>query len=432
MKIKFDKQQQYQLDAIRAVVDVFDGQPTTDGAFAIPLEAGTQGFLTELGFGNRLRIEPQHVFENVRSIRRRNRITAGEPYDGMAFSIEMETGTGKTYTYLRTIHELHTKYGFTKFIIIVPSVAIREGVLKTLEMTREHFEDIYERHPFDYWVYDSKRLSTLRQFATSTHLQILVMNLDAFNKKENNVIHREHDRLSGHKPIEFIRNTCPIVILDEPQNMESQTAREAIESLNPLCTLRYSATHRRMYNLLYRLGPVQAYQMKLVKRIEVNTVTDFPAFNRPYVRLESITAAKSKITATLTIDVQGKYGPVRKAVSLSKSKSSSAPDLYDLSKQREAYRGYIVDVIDAGKGVLTFANGVTLQVGQQIGAPLDDIMRMQIRETVHEHLEKELSVLEHFSEGKRVKVLSLFFIDRVAHYTEADGKIRRWFEESYR
>ncbi|MFX4301632.1 DEAD/DEAH box helicase family protein [Alicyclobacillus tolerans] len=427
MKIKFDKQQQYQLDAIQSVVDIFDGQPKAAGLFELRLDAGFGGLLTELGFGNELLIDWKTIVSNVERIQTRNGITQAEPYNGMDFSLEMETGTGKTYVYLRTIHELHAKYGFTKFIIVVPSVAIREGVMKNLEITREHFEDIYGRQPFDYWVYDSKRVSSLRQFSTSNQLQILVINIDAFNKKSNNVIYRENDRLSGNKPIKFIQSTRPIVILDEPQNMESTQAKEAIASLNPLCTLRYSATHRKMYNLLYRLGPVKAYEMKLVKRIEVDSVIDDPDFNHPFIRLESITPTKTKITAKLTMDVQGDNGPSRKTVSVSRN----GTDLYDVSNNRAAYQGYIVDHIDAGNGYIAFTNGITIYVGQAIGAHQDDVMRVQIQETVKEHLEKELRVYKEFPEGKRLKVLSLFFIDRVANYAEEDGKIRKWFDKAY-
>lgn len=427
MKIKFDRNQQYQIEAVQAVVNIFDGQPQAAGQFEMSVGAGFGGLMTELTFGNNLSIDWDTIKNNVPSIQHRNGINQSEFHEGMDFSIEMETGTGKTYVYLRTIHELHATYGFTKFIIVVPSVAIREGVMKNLQITREHFEDIYNRHPFDYLMYDSKKVSSLRQFATSNQLQILVINIDAFNKKANNVIYRNNDRLSGYKPIEFIKDTNPIVILDEPQNMESVPAREAIASLNPLCTLRYSATHRRMYNLIYRLGPVKAYEMNLVKRIEVNSVVDDPDYNQPFIRVESIAVTKSKVTAKLKIDVQGNKGPIRKTVSVSKG----GVDFYDLSNGREAYRGYIVDQIDAGGGYIAFTNGLIMEIGQVTGEHQDDVMRVQIYETVREHLEKELRVLQEFPEGKRLKVLSLFFIDRVANYARSDGKIRKWFEMAY-
>lgn len=181
----------------------------------------------------------------------RNELSRSETLEGLDFSVEMETGTGKTYVYLRTLYELRRRYGFKKFIIVVPSVAIREGVLKNLDLTRDHFADLYGNVPIDSWIYDSSGVSRLRQFAASDQLQILILNIDAFNKKDIAVIHRENDRLSGRRPIEFIQATRPIVVIDEPQNMETETARAAIASLDPLCTLRYSATHRKLYNLLY-------------------------------------------------------------------------------------------------------------------------------------------------------------------------------------
>ncbi|ABO49060.1 type III restriction enzyme, res subunit [Desulforamulus reducens MI-1] len=427
MKIKFDSNQQYQLDAIQAIVDVFKGQPRSQGKFEVDLMGLSSGMFNELGVGNHLTPDEDTILANLKEIQEQNGIPQAEALDGMNFSVEMETGTGKTYVYLRTIHELYAQYGFTKFIIVVPSVAIREGVLKNLSITKEHFQGIYGNQPFDYWVYDSKRVSSLRQFASSNQLQILVINIDAFNKKENNVIHKENDRLSGRKPIEFIQATQPIVIVDEPQNMESTQAKEAIQSLNPLCTLRYSATHRHIYNLLYRLDPVKAYDMKLVKRIEVDSVLEEDNFNQPYIRVESIKATKTKITAKLTIDCKQADGVKRTSVSISKN----GTDLYELSGNRELYQGYIVDHIDAGSQYIAFTNGVVLNTGQQMGGYNDDIMKVQIRETVKEHLEKELHIYRNLPEGKRLKVLSLFFIDKVANYDDAEGKIRLWFEEVY-
>ena len=252
MKIQFDGSQQYQLDAIHAVMDVFEGQPLASGAFEIRLDITTDtgGLFTELGRGNHLTLTDEALFANTRKVQKRNGIPESEALAGMHYSVEMETGTGKTYVYLRTIHELHRCHGFSKFIIVVPSVAIREGVMASLRLTQEHFATLFGNSPIDSWVYDSRQVSRLRQFAAATSLQVLVINIDAFNKQANNVIHRENDRLSGRKPIEFIQAARPIVIMDEPQNMESAPAREAIASLNPLCTLRYSATHRNTYNLL--------------------------------------------------------------------------------------------------------------------------------------------------------------------------------------
>lgn len=427
MKLQFDSQQQYQLDAISAVADLFDGQPLAQGNYEVNFAVFADGMLSEFGYGNQLLLDEEAVFSNVQKVQRQNEIAVGSTLDGMHFSIEMETGTGKTYVYLRTIMELQHKYGFRKFIIVVPSVAIREGVLKNLQLTREHFQAIYENQPYDYHVYDSKRISALRQFAHSNKLQILVMNIDAFNKKENNIIHKENDRLSGRRPIEFIQATNPIVIIDEPQNMESAQAKAAIDSLNPLCTLRYSATHRNTYNLLYRLDPVKAYDWKLVKRIEVDSVMDDPDFNQPYMRLDSVAATKTKLTAKLTIDVQKSGGPERKSITISKP----GVDLFEQSNGREQYKGYIIDHLDALHQSIAFTIGKSISVGQEIGGRTDEIMRVQIRETVKEHLEKELRIRQLLPEGRRLKVLSLFFIDKVAHYADEDGKIRRWFVEAY-
>jgi len=432
MKIQFDSQQQYQLDAVNAVVDVFDGQPLAGGQFETSLGIGFGGVMTEMGFGNQLELSSVEILTNVQTVQERHEIELVEPgadtplQYGMHFSVEMETGTGKTYVYLRTIHELNARYGFTKFIIVVPSVPIREGVLKNLEITKEHFQNLYGNQPSDYWVYNSKRVSNLRQFANSNQLQILVINIDAFNKKDISVIHKELDGLSGHRPIEFIQATNPIVILDEPQNMESDKAKEAIASLNPLCTLRYSATHKNLYNLLYRLDPVKAYDMRLVKQITVTSALEENSFNQPYVYLESIKATKTKITAKLTIDIQQQNSPTRKSVSISKN----GVDLYDLSGGRELYRGYIVDCIDAGFGYISFTNGVSLNIGETIGNYGDDLMKAQIRETIKEHLDKELAVKRQLPD-RPLKVLSLFFIDRVVNYAATDGKLRQWFIEIY-
>lgn len=441
MKIKFDSNQLYQLDAINAVVDVFDGQLLAAGIFEVRLELSDQmAGWTELGIGNRLALDDKAMLANLNRVQARNEITpsialetlpstdlSGQPATFHNFSVEMETGTGKTYVYLRTIFELHQRYGYSKFIIVVPSVAIREGVMASVRMTQEHFRTLYGNAPMDCWVYDSRQVSRLRQFAASNTLQILVMNIQAFDKKDIAVIHKDNDRLSGRKPIEFVQAAHPIVIMDEPQNMETGTAKAAIASLNPLCALRYSATHRNPYNLLYRLDPVKAYDLKLVKRIEVDSVLDEPDFNQPYIQVQSITATKTRITAKIAIDVNANGGPQRKTLTL----SSGGVDLFDRSNERGSYKGYIVDEIDAGNGCISFTNGLTLYVGETHGGRADDVMRVQVRETIKEHFEKELRIRKTLPAGRRLKVLSLFFIDRVANYWPEDGKIRRWFVEAY-
>lgn len=433
MKIRFDSNQPYQRDAMDAVLGLFDGQPLSSGAFEFDLtDAGSLAGLTELGVGNQLTLDEAAFMRNLQTIQQANKLPVSAALDGMNFSLEMETGTGKTYVYLRSIFELHQSYGFSKFIIVVPSVAIREGVITSLRLMKEHFQTLFGNVAFDSWVYDSKQYSKLRQFAQSSTLQILVMNIDAFNKKDVAVIHQEKDQLSGRRPIEFVQAAQPIVVMDEPQNMETPTAREAITSLNPLCTLRYSATHRNPYNLVYKLDPVQAYDLKLVKRIEVSSVLDDPDFNQPYIQVQSISATKTKVTAKLLIDVNEKAGPQRKSVSI----SAGGVDLFEKTNERGNYAGHIVDEINAADGFVSFTNGLVLNVGQTHGGRGDDVMRVQIRETVREHFDKELRIRKLLPDivgaDARLKVLSLFFIDRVANYAAEDGKIRLWFVEAYK
>ena len=382
--------------------------------------------------GNQLALEAAALLRNLQTVQQAHALPVSDALDGMNFSVEMETGTGKTYVYLRSIFEMHQRFGFSKFIIVVPSVAIREGVITSLRLMKEHFQALFGNVAFDSWVYDSKQYSKLRQFAQSNTLQILVMNIDAFNKQANNVIHQDRDQLSGRKPIEFVQAAQPIVVLDEPQNMESEQAKKAIVSLNPLCTLRYSATHRNRYNLVYKLDPVQAYDLKLVKRIEVSSVLDDPDFNQPYIQVQSISATKTKVTAKLLIDVNENAGPQRKSISI----SMSGVDLFDKANQRGNYADHIVDEINAADGFVSFTNGLVLTVGQTHGGRGDDVMRVQIRETVREHFDKELRIKKLLPNiagaDARLKVLSLFFIDRVANYAAEDGKIRHWFIGAYK
>lgn len=427
MKIKFDGRQQFQLDAVNAVCDLFRSQPLASAVSSVAFASAPGELFDELGVANNLVVAEAQVLENVRAVQRSQGLRESSELEGMHFSVEMETGTGKTYVYLRTAYELNARYGFKKFVIVVPTVPIREGVQKSIEITRDHFADLYGNVPCESWVYDSTRLSRLRQFAASNQIQILVVNIDSFNKSEN-VINKEQDKLSGRRPIDFLRACRPIVIIDEPQNVESELARKAIKSLSPTCTLRYSATHRNVYNLVYRLDPVRAYDLRLVKRIEVDSVLDEADFNKPFIAIESVEPSRSKVTATIGIDVNGPSGPVRKSLRVSRN----GVDLFDLSGERDAYRGYIVDYIDAGSGHVAFTNGVVLSVGESKGANRDDVMKAQTRETVREHLEKELAVRKKLPAGRRLKVLSLFFIDRVANYVPADGKIRQWFVAAYK
>jgi len=428
MKIKFDANQPYQADAINAVADIFEGQPLAQSAYEIRLdESATALQLSELGIGNKLALSEDALLANLRMVQERNEIPVSDALDGLNFSVEMETGTGKTYVYLRTLYELNARYGFKKFVIVVPSVAIREGVMSNIELTREHFQSLYGNQPIDAWIYDSRQVSRLRQFAASNQMQLLIINIDAFNKKDIAVIHQEHDRMSGRRPIEFVQATRPIVILDEPQNMETDTAKAAIASLNPLCALRYSATHRNLYNLVYKLDPVKAYDLHLVKQIEVNSVLESSDHNQPYIRVMSIqTRPSGPPVAKLEIDMMAPDGPKRKAVSVSKK----GDDLFKLSGEREIYGGYVLENMHATYGFVQFSNGVRLQAGESMGTHRDDAMRVQIEQTIESHFEKELAI-SRLPEDQRMKVLSLFFIDRVANYKGDNPKIRDWFVEAY-
>ncbi len=425
MKIKFDDNLEYQLDAIRAVVELFDGQPLSQGHLDAPLATPTGEFFGELSVGNQLTIDELQIFHNLQTIQRSNKISESPELDSMNFSVEMETGTGKTYVYLRTIHELQRQYGFKKFIVVVPSVAIREGVLKSIELTREHFSKIYGRD-MNTWIYESRNISNLREFAASSQSQIMIINIDSFNKESNNVIYQPHERLSYQEPIKFIQAVNPLLIIDEPQNMESERAKESIAKLNPLATFRYSATHRNLHNLVYQLNPVDAFRKRLVKRIEVDSVTEGEDFNRPYILVKSIRSSKNRITAKLEIDMRQKDGPKRKSITV-----ENRANLLHRSGGRENYQRYIINEINARDKFISFENGMTLHEGDTHGGHTDDIMRAQVRQTVLQHLEKEARIFGQRPEGRRMKILSLFFIDRVANYADESGKIRQWFIEAY-
>src|SRR3990172_8235872 len=429
MKLHFDSNQEYQIEAIRAVTDLFEGQSLSGGDFEFSLtEAGV--LLSEKGVGNRLTLTEEQIWENVKRVQQRHGIkNVNTELQGMNFSVEMETGTGKTYVYLRTIYELNKLYGFKKFVIVVTSIAIREGVLKNLQITHEHFQNLYDKVQISYDVYDSKKVSNLRGFASSNAIQIMVINIDAFAKDEN-IINKPNDKLTGKRPIEFLQGTYPVVIVDEPQNMETDIRKKAIGNLNPLCTLRYSATHTNLYNLVYSLNPVKAYDLGLVKQIEVDSIVSENAMNEAFIHLGNINPAKNRITAKIKIDYNSDKGVVKKAVTV-----KAGDDIYKLSRQREIYRdGFIIDEIDAGNGTITLTNGLMLSVGETQGGMNDEVMKFMIRKTVEEHLKKERAY-----KGKGIKVLSLFFIDRVKNYREYDsngnpvkGKFAEWFEEIYR
>ena len=447
MKFKFDPSLQYQQEAINAVVNVFDGQPIVQGGVVASRIFQVGGlFQTELGVGNRLMLSESDILKNVHVIQQTNGIEKVETLQGLQFSIEMETGTGKTYVYLRSIFELNKVYGFKKFIIVLPSVAIREGVLKSIDIMKQHFLTLYDRTPFDYFVYDSKRLGKVRQFASSDQIQIMIINIQSFQKdvadkdlsemtedelKKLNIINRDNDRMSGRRPIDFILATNPIVIIDEPQSVDNtEKSRRAIKSLNPLFTLRFSATHRNSYNLLYKLDPIRAYDLRLVKRIEVASICSDDRFYDAFVKLLDTDNTRG-IKARVEIHKEGRSGP-----KVARLWIKQGDDLYVKSGKREVYRdSYIIQNIDCtpGSEYIEFNQGRILELGQEIGGLGDDLMRTQVYETVEQHLKKE-KVLK----DKGIKVLSLFFVDRVANYriynedgSTSLGKIGKWFEDAF-
>ena len=425
MKLKF-KNQDFQTDAVNAVVDLFTGQEKTRSTFSV-VEEKQMSLMNDLGVGNALFIDGQAISDNMHTVQKRNRLPMTPNAEDMQFCIEMETGTGKTYVYTKTIFELNRKYGFTKFIIVVPSVAIREGVYKSFEITKEHFGLQYDNVPCRYFIYNSAKLSDVRQFATSANIEIMIINIDAFKKAEN-IINQAQDKLNGETAMRFIQDTHPIVIIDEPQSVDNTAkAKEAIASLNPLCVLRYSATHREKINLLYRLTPVDAYQMGLVKQIAVSSNQVSGGFNQPYVKLLSVSNDKG-FRAKLELDAKGKNGVVaRKTVTV-----KPGDDLFLLSGERELYEGYSIAGIDCTPGYehVEFGNTEEVALGKAIGDVDENIVkRAQIRRTIEAHLDKELRYAD-----KGIKVLSLFFIDKVEKYRHEDGTpgiYAKMFEECY-
>lgn len=441
MKIKFDEQQ-YQLDAVNSIVDIFDGQPVKVSNFSVGAGHILGQQQTELGIGNKLELSEQEILENIQTIQKGNHLKKSNVIQDWNFTVEMETGTGKTYVYIRSIFELNKKYGFSKFVIVVPSVAIREGVYKSFQMTADHFNELYPGQHCHNFIYDSSDLKNVRDFATSSDIEVMIINIDAFRKsfddpeKETkaNLIHRERDTMNGKKPIEFIQETNPIVIIDEPQSVDNtEKAKEAIASLNPLCKLRYSATHRETYNLMYKLDPIDAYDQRLVKKIEVLSVNSDDDYNDPYIKLISV-SNKSGYKATIELDEKKKNGNVtrvRKQIDPNKKNN-----LFLLSGERDLYQGYVVAGIDCfpGNESIEFENGKVLGLGGVIGGMDDNLLkRYQIRETIRTHLDKELKLVH-----KGIKVLSLFFIDKVANYriynddgTWSHGRYAQMFEEEY-
>jgi type III restriction enzyme len=457
MKLHFEPDLDYQKLAIESVVDLFRGQETNRTEFTVTrrpsversgqgnLELGaflsSQGELglveSELGIGNRLTLLDDEVVENLNAIQLRNGLAPTSLLSSGDFTVEMETGTGKTYVYLRTIFELNRRYGFTKFVIVVPSIAVKEGVYKTLQITEEHFKGLYSGQPFDYFLYDSSKLGQVRNFATSPNIQVMVVTVGAINKKDVNNLYKDSEKTGGERPIDLIRATHPILIVDEPQSVDgglSGAGKSALGEMNPLCTLRYSATHADKHHMVFRLDAVDAYERKLVKQIEVASMEVEAGFNKAYVRFISASTAKGSVTARVEIDVQDGKAVRRKEVVV-----QDGDDLQEITK-RAVYADCRIGEIRASKSnqllEVKFSDGERfLSQGEAAGdIDADAMKRLMIRRTIQEHLEKERRLAP-----LGIKVLSLFFIDAVEHYRSYDdagnpvkGKYARIFEEEYR
>jgi type III restriction enzyme len=441
MKFHFEPNLDFQRQAIEAICDLFKGQEACRTEFTVTRDPADRqlrmGFAqNDIGLGNRLTLLDDELLENLHAVQLRNGLRPSSALDSGDFTVEMETGTGKTYVYLRTILELNKRFGFIKFVIVVPSIAIKEGVYTSLQMMEEHFRSLYAGTPFDYFLYDSSKLGEVRNFATSPHIQIMVVTVGAINKKDVNNLYKDSEKTGGEKPIDLIKATRPIIIVDEPQTVDGGLkgrGKEALDLMGPLCTLRYSATHVDKHHMVFRLDAVDAYERKLVKQIEVASATIEDAHNRPYVRLVSLSNRKSGISAKVELDVQGPGGVRRKEVSV-----QDGEDLA-LTTGRAVYQDCRVGEIQAAKGRERLELHVPggqhyLRPGEAFG-DVDSlaVQRQMIRRTLKEHLDKEKRL-----RPQGIKVLSLFFVDAVDKYRQYDdegnprkGDYARIFEEEY-
>ncbi|SAK41761.1 type III restriction system endonuclease [Caballeronia hypogeia] len=454
MKLHFEPNLDYQTQAIAAVCDLFRGQELCRTEFTVTMktpppvaddmfpgtkpEQLTLGVAeSDLGVGNRLTLLDDELHKNLADIQLRSGLPPSSTLASGDFTVEMETGTGKTYVYLRTIFELNKRYGFSKFVIVVPSVAIKEGVYKTLQITEDHFKGLYAGVPFDYFLYDSMKLGPVRNFATSSNIQIMVVTIGAINKKEVNNLYKDSEKTGGEKPIDLIKATRPVVIVDEPQSVDgglTGAGKNALDEMNPLCTLRYSATHVHKHHMVFRLDAVDAYERKLVKQIEVASATVEDAYNKPFVRLVSVANRRGMVSAKVELDVATARGVRRQEVTM-----YDGDDLAQAAK-RPIYANFRVGEINTAKGQeyleLRYPGGeVYLTLGQAHGdVDALAVQREMIRRTIKEHLDKEMRL-----RPLGIKVLSLFFIDAVDRYRQYDaegnakkGDYARIFEEEYR
>ena len=413
MQLKY-KHLDYQKQAIDSIVDLFQGEITHhQDDFSLSDKDSMRVIANELS------LSKDDIFNNLKNIQTQNQLSLSDKLDNLYFSVEMETGTGKTFVYLNTIFELYQRYGWRKFIIVVPSVAIREGVLQTLNSTKTYFKDEFDSPIYHYGEYSGQKTNALKHFATSTHIEILVMNIQSF-EKESNIINQQRE---NGVLMELIQATNPIIIIDEPQNISSDKRKNAIDNLNPLFTVGYSATHKEIINKVYSLNPVQAFEQNLVKQIVVNSVISQDK-NNAFIELKEITN-KSGLKAKIIFDINEKQQLKRKAITV-----KLGDDLYEKSKQNSNYQGFIIIGIDLENQMIKFSNGIEIDAGVNMDSLKDEIMKQQIHYTIKTHLqrEKELNPLG-------IKVLSLFFIDKVENYrTNAQGEIGKfyeWFEQLY-
>lgn len=462
MQIRY-KHQRFQTEAARSIANAFTGQPKSDGQSDHTIDQGkNKGLFKLAGFGNKnVVLAREAVCENVRSVQTEQGL---KPVDylqdlqgvGMAFTIEMETGTGKTYTYIKTMYELNERYGWTKFVVVVPSIAIREGVLKSFESMQEHFAQEYNGKRMQYFIYNSKQLSKIDAFASDAGMHVMIINTQAFNSsfdedsskdkmvkgkvkkadKTARIIFDKRDEFNSRRPIDVLSQCHPSMIIDEPQSVlgvdKGNKTRKGLALFKPLFTLLYSATHRKddIYNMMFRLDAIDAYNQKLVKKIEVKGIRQIGSTaTNGYVYLEEIVISKGNPQARISYDVKTATG--------TKQTSKVVGEQFDLYAQSEELNEYknnfIVERIDGVEGTVRFVNGLVLHEGDAVGAVNEDYLRrIQIRETIRTHLERERQLF-----GQKIKVLSLFFIDHVDSYRlyegpETKGKYAKMFEEEYR
>lgn len=436
MKIKF-KKQAFQTDAVEATVECFKGQPPGD-KFSYRIDPGKKGTPYEMeGFKNPdLTLSPLKLLNNIQAVQRRQNLPvsdaqAKDDICDINLDIEMETGTGKTYCYIKTMFELNKRYGWNKFIVVVPSIAIREGVFKSFQLTADHFLEEYNKRA-RFFIYNSKELHHLESYSSDAGINVMIINIQAFNArgKDARRIYEELDDFQSRRPIDVIKRNQPILILDEPQKMEGKKTLKSLKEFNPMIILRYSATHKTPHNKIYRLDAVDAYNQKLVKKIAVRGISVKGLTGTDgYLYLESIEISSNKPpVARVEIEVKRKSGIKREIRKLNRN-----DNLHTLSGELDQYQGFVVADIDAVRDTLSFTNGAELRAGEACGDINETTLRqIQIREAIRAHLEKEQMLFE-----KGVKVLTLFFIDEVAKYRQYDengeqsGEYARIFEEEY-